>query len=147
MLSKLELVWKERVGGGGKTARRFLDIVVDGRPLLEAIGCPQSDFISRLGWGSAEAHKKSVEHLLLKAPPDSPSERVLLLICPECGDLGCGAFTAKITKSGGEFVWSDFAFENDYNGTPTELFPGAGPFSFSKREYFSTLTAFDEKTG
>lgn len=147
MSSKLELRWKERPGGGGKTSRRFLDIIVDGRPLLEAIGCPPADFISRLGWGSPEAHSKSVEHLLMKVPPDSPSKRVLLLICPECGDLGCGAFTAKITKNADDYVWSDFAFENDYEGAPTELFPEAGPFSFTKQEYWATLTASYEKTG
>src|SRR4051794_40409173 len=112
MQSKLQLAWRDRSGGGGRTARRFLDIVVHGLPLLEVLGCPQSDFISRLGLGSAEVQQNSVDHLLLKLPPDSPSKRVLLLVCPECGDLGCGAFSARITRSGEDYVWSDFAFEN-----------------------------------
>jgi hypothetical protein len=91
--------------------------------------------------GPVQEHQRSIEHLLLKRPPDAPSGRVLLLICPECGDLGCGAFTARLGKDEQSFIWSDFAFENNYDEAPVETFTDIGPFHFEKRAYF---TEFDQ---
>jgi hypothetical protein len=138
-MSSLNLERRERPGGGGRTQRHFLDFIIDGRPLLDHLASIGADFIGRLGWRRAQEHKRGIEHLLLKRPPDARSGRVLLLICPECGDLGCGAFTARVSKDEQSFVWGDFAFENDYEDAPTQTFPEVGPFHFEKRAYFAEL--------
>jgi len=139
LMSSLQLKPRQRPGGGGRTEKAFLDFVIDGRPLLDHLGSSDSDFIGRLGWGPVQEHRQGIEHLLLKLPPDAPSGRVQLLICPECGDLGCGAFTGRIEKSDDCFVWRDFAFENDHEKVPVETFPDVGPFHFEKRAYFAEL--------
>jgi hypothetical protein len=44
-----------------------------------------------------------------------------LYVCPECGDLGCGALTAKVGRDGDYIVWSDFAFETGLDVDPPDL--------------------------
>jgi len=47
MLSSLDVTWATRVGGGGRTERRYLDFVIDGVALCSRFN---ADFISPLGW-------------------------------------------------------------------------------------------------
>src|SRR5262245_13343238 len=83
-ISKLEMAWRHRAGGGGATARRYLDFIVDGKSLFEMIS---GDLIGRLGWGTSETDKESVNILLLEKQPDISNGRCLLYVCPECGDI------------------------------------------------------------
>lgn len=67
----------------------------------------------------------------------------MLFVCPECADLGCGAITMSITKEGDSFVWSEFAYENNYDEAMTDFasYASIGPFRFEARQYLSTLSA------
>jgi hypothetical protein len=69
------------------------------------------------------------------------SGRVPLSVCAECGDLGCGAITALVERTPDGFVWRDFAFENNYDGTMTDMdsYRAIGPFMFNKTEYWQVL--------
>jgi hypothetical protein len=111
--SILKLQWKRREGGGGKTQRDYLDFVVDEKSLSELIG---GDLVSCLGWFVPEENKKAVARLMLKADSDLPDNRFALYVCPECGELGCGAVTAVIEKIDDKIIWRDFGFQNDYAG-------------------------------
>lgn len=101
----LEIRWRTREEGGGRTDRRYLDFVVDGVSLHEMLGSP--DLIGGMGWGEAEGEREYINRLLLESPPDAPSGRTSLYVCPECGDIGCGAITARISESADSFVWSE----------------------------------------
>jgi hypothetical protein len=71
--------------------------------------------------------------------PDLKSDPVLFYVCPECGDIGCGAITGRIEEQSGGVIWSDFAFE-----TATgieESFNSLGPFRFEKAAYMVTIAA------
>lgn len=134
-ISTLKLEWKRREGGGGKTQRDYLDFVVDGVSLSEKIG---GDLVSCLGWLVPEQNKKAVNQLMLKAESDLPEHRYALYVCPECGELGCGAITAVIEKVDDTIIWRDFAFENDYDG---EIQPidEVDKFIFDRAQYRNTL--------
>ena len=67
------------------------------------------------------------------------TEKILLYVCADCGDLGCGALTAQISFTENSVVWSDFAYENA--SETLENYPEIGPFEFEKEAY---LNAFDE---
>jgi hypothetical protein len=67
------------------------------------------------------------------------TEKILLYVCADCGDLGCGALTAQITFTENSVVWSDFAYENA--SETLENYPEIGPFEFEKASY---MNAFDE---
>jgi len=75
----------------------------------------------------------------LQAESSMSSGRVLLYMCPECGDIGCGAYSAKIARDHGTYTWSDFAYENGYED-PRPL-EGIGPFVFSSSQYEAAIAS------
>jgi hypothetical protein len=132
-ISTLGVVWTTRSGGGGRTERRFLDFLVDGVALSSRFN---ADFISPFRWGDIDEQRASIDRLLRKAPPDLASGRTSLYVCPECGDLGCGAVTVLVEGGAGVIVWKDFGIQNNYeNVVHADGFEGIGPFTFDGLEY------------
>jgi hypothetical protein len=131
--SRLELRWRVRSGGGGRTERRFLDFIVDGESLYDQLHF--GDQVTALGCWPPDSERENIQRLL------SASGRVPLYVCAECGDLGCGAITALVERTPEGFVWRDFAFENNYDATMTDMdsYRAVGPFVFNKTEYWQLL--------
>jgi hypothetical protein len=72
------------------------------------------DLITPLGWGLAGEEERAARRLLRKEPPEI-SDRVAIYVCPECGDLLCGAITAVIDRDGADIVWREPAYSTfDY---------------------------------
>lgn len=133
MVSTLDILWKTREGGGGRTERRYLDFVIDGVPLSSLV---VADFITPFGWLDEGEHKAGVDRLLRKSPPDMADGRTSLYICPECGDLGCGAVTLSIQREADAIIWKDFGVQNNYEDTVhNEGLENIGPFAFDPRQY------------
>ncbi|MBE9182156.1 hypothetical protein IQ268_26675 [Oculatella sp. LEGE 06141] len=136
-MSKLNLEWKRREGGDGRTKRDYLDIIVDDQPLSEVIG---GDVVSCLGWFVPEENAKAVHRLLLEEVADLPNNRCSLYVCPECGDLGCGAVSLAIEQTGDKVIWRDFGYENNYESVVhTEGYKELGPFIFDRSEYVRAI--------
>lgn len=132
-MSKLNLEWKRREGGDGRTKRDYLGIIVDDQPLSEVIG---GDMVSCLGWFVPKENAKAVRRLLLEEVADLPNNRCSLYVCPECGDLGCGVVSLAAEQSGDKVIWRDFGYENNYESVVhTEGYEGLGPFIFDHSEY------------
>ena len=69
--------------------------------------------------------------LRLEDPPSLGGNREPVFVCAECGDLGCGAVTARISASKGLAEWSDFAWENTWEEKPYRKgYEDIGPFLF-----------------
>ena len=66
-----------------------------------------------------------------------PTERILLYVCSDCGDIACGALSAKIELTESAVIWSDFAYENSVG--IIENYPQIGPFQFQKAQYFESF--------
>src|SRR5215213_5534877 len=109
--STLDVVWTTRAGGGGRRERSFLDFVIDGVTLSSRMN---ADFVSPFGWLDPQEKEASIERLLRKSPPDMPHDRTTLYVCPECGDVGCGAVTVVVEAGVGVIIWKDFGIENNY---------------------------------
>ena len=146
-LSDLRLAWVHRpgvdpqtvpIGVSFVTARDSLDFVISGKSLMSLV---HGDYASCLGWADAVREAPTVERLLMRAPADCPSGRNTLLVCPECGDLGCGAISARIQREGPWIVWRDFAYENNYDEamTDTESYSQLGPYYFDPQQYEAEL--------
>jgi hypothetical protein len=91
--------WPE--GSTRKTARDFLDFVVGGQSLYDTLVLAKGyDLISGLWLGPqfSKPSKEAASRLLLLRPADFPGERRSLFICPECGDIGCGAISVLIHR-------------------------------------------------
>jgi hypothetical protein len=120
-LSRISMEAKDRdtfTEVGSRTPQRFLDFVIDGRPLQPEIQQRGFDTITPL-WldgGSARAFAtRSVQLLLGEIPGDAPQGRVSLYVCSECGDLGCGAVTVRLAVSEDIVEWSDWGYQNNYD--------------------------------
>lgn len=138
---RLDLSWADRKGTSAVQTRRFLEFQVDGRPFSAV---HKQDLISCLGWFVPEQDDLAARRLLGEVPPDV-EDRVALCVCPECGDIVCGALTARIAYSEREVVWSDFAFswfdsETDrWQHDPADI-AGDAEYRFDADAYRQTIT-------
>jgi len=137
--STLDIVWRNRSGGGGRTERRYLDLAIDGVPLSSLSG---ADFISPLGWVTVEEQNATIDRWLRQRSPELAGGRTALCVCPECAALGCGAVTAVLEGGPGVIVWRDFGIQNNYeDAVHREGFETIGPFTFDGSLYRLLLEA------
>ncbi len=118
------------------------DFVINGTSLLDTIvkeSGGHKDFLGCFARGWEKLNERSLNQLLLREKPETESGRTLVYLCPECADIGCGAYGCKITKVGSFYVWSDFAYENGYEDP--QPISNLGPFEFTAEDYESAVRA------
>jgi len=115
-----------------------LDFVVSGRSLYAELVGRGYDIIPRTGSGLLPIDVDTRDLLLKESGGDTPSGRVALYICPECGDLGCGAVSVKIMRGDTTITWCELGWGNDHAGQ-LERFDRLGPFQFDYAEYRQAL--------
>jgi hypothetical protein len=110
----------------------YADFVVNGLALSTRAG-RKSDLVGVLGWGDAAAQDAAVARLLLEWRADTPTERVALYVCKECGDLGCGALSVRVERRANVVTWSDFYYEgaDATFAANNRLLEDLGPYHFS----------------
>jgi hypothetical protein len=129
-----------------RSRREYLDFTIDGVGLNGAIG--------RRGGATVAAglvsilvtdwpHGFPIQDVLVllgERTSELPDGRVPIYVCPECGDLGCGAVTVSIDHGADVVTWADFGWQTDYDedvdrGSYTDL----GPYHFEGRIFDSVL--------
>ncbi|MNJ39498.1 hypothetical protein D3C77_343730 [compost metagenome] len=145
------LTFRNTVRPGGSsngcttTERYFSDFRIDERSLLEILVTAHgghSDFMSGFVSGFSEQNRVFGASLLQCNQPEVEPNRVLIYICPECGDIGCGAYSVQIHKSRAGIIWEGFAYETGYEEACVIL--DVGPFIFSPAPYERTIKAESE---
>lgn len=128
--------------GSNKSVRTFLDFVVDGQPLYEAMVSSGFDNISPI-WLDAPVPAetdKALLRLLGEEPPDAPGARLSLYVCAECGDLGCGAVTVDLKITEDSVTWSDWGYQTNYDEeVHRDEVPALGALVFDRAEYETVL--------
>jgi hypothetical protein len=112
----------------------YLDWSVDGVALEDLFGPVVGtgfDYVSPLDEAWVEGAVEALLRLFGETEPDLPSGRTSLYVCPECGDLGCGAYTARVIFGQDVVSWSDVVWETDYSDESDDL-DGVGPFVFAR---------------
>lgn len=100
------------------------DLLINGIALAERIRRHEGEPCDRISpLGLIEG---AFARLALESQPDLPGGRTSLLVCPSCGDLGCGAVSAVIERVGSTVVWKEIGIANDL-GIEDE-----GPFLFRR---------------
>lgn len=68
-------------------------------------------------------------------------DRVELLLCRDCGEIGCWPILAKITAEGKQVTWSDFKqpHRTGRGKAPTWDYRSFGPFVFDRFQYEQAL--------
>jgi hypothetical protein len=91
----------------------------------------------RYEYEEARRFNGKITNMLTSDVPVSGSHRVALFVCPECGDLACGAITVLVSRNDLVVQWSDFAYDNGYEAR-TEL-TDVGPFEFEWAAYLRVI--------
>ncbi|CAB1083838.1 hypothetical protein D1AOALGA4SA_11372 [Olavius algarvensis Delta 1 endosymbiont] len=107
--------------GDGKHERFTIYFLVNGQSLYEMLGVARLDLVSIFSPENQEWNQESAEVFLKTKESDLDNGRIILYVCFECGDIGCGAVTLKIVKTETEYTWSEFGYENDYDPEMTDL--------------------------
>ncbi|WP_196493329.1 hypothetical protein [Burkholderia territorii] len=76
--------------------------------------------------------------ILLDVSPES-GKRVLLYICPECGDIACGAYSVLVRRQQEFYVWESFAYQTSEADLKTV--EALGPFVFDPSMYKCSVLA------
>ncbi|MCD1259239.1 oxidoreductase [Paenibacillus athensensis] len=120
---------------------RFADVMIDGRSLYGMLR--KHDLVPIFGWGGRERQLETLDFFLLRKPHESLFYRYPLLVCPWCGDEGCGFISVKVDREGERVIWKDFYAEHQRLSIPL------GPFVFSWALYeqaiLSTFEMFGEQ--
>ncbi|HET9430258.1 MAG TPA: hypothetical protein VFO70_03730 [Chitinophagaceae bacterium] len=140
-MKTLQFQSKTRPGASNKHERHYLDFVISGLSLREILGINGCDLISPFGWGDNKEYERDlIKVLTLRRKSDLATERVMLYVCPECGDIDCGAITANVVDQGDRIVWKDFGYETGYGGV-TENYD-IEPIEFERQNYFKAFSLF-----
>lgn len=133
-MNNIKLVLSQYPGG-----QPFYEFDIDNQTLSSIL---QVDLNSLIGILSLEASDSGYFVAQIgKFIGKLETEKILLYVCSDCGDLGCGALTAKISFDEKTIVWSDFAYEN--TNEVWEKYPEIGPYEFERDSYievFKTIT-------
>ena len=123
--------------GDGKHERFTVDFLVNEQSLYELLSAHRLDLVGRFSRGARVWNEESADIFLTKQPADLENGRIMLYVCPECGDIGCGAITMNLTKSEDRYTWREFGYENGYDPEMMNLdrYRAVGPFRFRVDEY------------
>lgn len=154
-MNELRLVPRVR-RGWGKTRREFLDIVIDGRSLIE-LADPQRRFtvhdtVTVLDDRPGSRRTSRLRQLTLLEPGELPNDRRPLLQCSECTSLFCGVLSARVEREDNRIVWTDFGWEPALHfpavpapedlreGIDREMVGHLGEFAFVAETYLAELS-------
>ena len=132
---------------GNRPRSQYLDLVVNGSSLRASIGEDLLGWTStplRSGW-DLEAGIGWIASLSLGLQDSLPAGRVELYVCRECGDLGCGALTVNIERSGSVVRWSEFGWDDSLSDEPYDAIGDPLEFTFQAASYDETLRAVGER--
>jgi hypothetical protein len=133
-----ELNYKFFARREGKSKRKIetIDFIIDNYSLLDLFineDGGHNDFMGCFSKGWDKLNECSKNKLLLKMQPETIDGRMALYVCPECADIGCGAYCCKIEKTDDFYIWKDFAYENNYEDA--RIINNIRPFYFNKIAY------------
>lgn len=76
--------------------------------------------------------------MLLDVSAES-EKRVLIYICPECGDIACGAYSVVVRREREAYVWKSFAYQT--SESDLKAVEAFGPFVFDASVYKDSVLA------
>lgn len=119
--------------------RTSLDFIVDGQSLYTQL-MEAADLGGVMGAFVSDRPRENLKVRsipLLRQRDLDLKTRAMLYVCPECGDIECGAIAVEITKTGRTYTWRNFAFEGYPGDRLVErmTFTEIGPFTFRAEDY------------
>ncbi len=128
--------------GTSKSERQFFDFIISGKSLRQILKITDRDLIGVLGWGENKIfEQRQINEFIGVEKPEIKTVRTKFYVCPECGELDCGAITGKIEFTENHIIWKDFGYENNLSEPDFDIYENIGPFTFERIKY---LNIFEE---
>ena len=127
-----------------RSERWSIDFLVAGRSLFGLLNSPNRDlsgaFLATQDSVFLRTGGNATTRALFRDIGATPI-RLPLYVCPECGDLACGALTCEARRVGEKIIWSSFGFETNISEFPPDFasYDGIGPFEFEARQYAEAI--------
>ena len=138
MTKDLQLIWTNHPSKE-YSGRQYLDYIISGQPLREYLGIKSKSSVTPFGFfPSKEEQKTILKEFRLQQKTQLVGDRIELYICECCGDIGCGAITAKIIDKGDKIVWTHFANQNDPDEIGEEIV--VDQIEFDRQSYFKVFS-------
>ena len=138
MLKDLQLKWTNHPDG--KYAdRQYLDFIISGQSLRDYLGIKSKTGVSPFGFfPSKEEQKRALREFTLRQNTQLSDNRIELYVCEDCGDIGCGAITARIVDRGDRIIWAQFANQSDREQVGERI--DVQEIEFNRQDYFKALS-------
>jgi len=83
-----------------KSNHSFYDFLIDGKSLFDICQMEGTGKIGSLGWGINHEYEQSLVRQFLNEEKNEAldSERIMLFVCSECGDIGCSGTTLNLKR-------------------------------------------------
>lgn len=133
---------KVRKGGANSHTVHYSDFVISDCSLFEMLNLKRFDLAGIFGDTYFKNYQRQlVSQMLGESPTDLESGRHLLYVCPECGDIGCGAITTEIIFDSKTVTWKKFGYENGYEAIDYDYFSDENLiFTFDFEQYRKVLS-------
>ena len=113
----------------------FLEFVIDGESLIERLEQP-GNYVTPLNRAWLPTVPDVLDELRGNRPSPGLAEgRVALLVCGTCGDLGCGALTARLSVTAESVTWFDFLWEDGLRPASATTLDAPQVFVFRRSDY------------
>ena len=118
--------------------RQYLDFIVSGQPLREYLGIKNLSSVTPFGFfPSEEEQKRALKEFRLQQKTQLAGNRIELYICECCGDIVCGAITAKIIDRDDKIIWAHFANQSHQDEIGEEI--QVEQIEFDRKNYFKAF--------
>ena len=113
MIKDLQLKWTHHPDNKF-SGRQYMDFIIVGQSLRDYLGLKNKSLVTPFGFfPSKEEQIRVLNEFRLHQKTQLSHNRIELYVCDECGDISCGAITAKIIDRGDRIVWTEFASQSD----------------------------------
>lgn len=142
---------REGYSGTATGSRIFLDFLVNGVSLYRLIRAQSDNRLDQISvlWLAPrlrdDIRANVLARLTAQERGDAPDGRVSVYVCPECGELGCGAVTVCLEVRDQIVHWSGWRYENDHDETWAFNLAFLPSASFERAPYTAALTWADEQ--
>jgi len=135
---------REKDRHGYRSERWSVDFLVGGRSLFGLLGGQKRDLSGAFLTKRDKVFRRTKENAATRqlfSDLSSGGVRLSLYVCPECGDLGCGALTCEAIRVDDKIVWRNFGFETGMAEHPADFasYADIGPFEFDGHQYAETI--------
>lgn len=126
--------------GQNQTPRDYFDFFISGVSLKSMLNIEHADYITPFGWMPNKEYSRHILNVFrLKEKSELESGRIMLYVCPECGDIGCGAITAEIKDMGDRIIWKNLGFETGFTDV-ADMYEQVKLIEFERANYFKALS-------